>query len=242
MNKCPKCGAEYEGNFCPNGCNSPKVCPKCGTQYVGNFCPNGCNSSTPKKKKFKWWVVLLIVLGALLVIGIISGLFASMEPVSVPSSSKTSSSRSSSSIASLPASSSEEEPSEEESSKAPELSEEEYRAQCEEVAYSDLARNPDKYAGKYVKMRGEVIQELETEKTGYTQVDLRINVTEDEYGIWTDTVYAVAYLFPGEDRILEDDIITIYGMCDGSYTYTTVMGNDVTLPLVYVAYYDIETE
>lgn len=39
--KCPKCGTEYEGNFCPNGCNSPyyntaqsqqsqRICPRCG--------------------------------------------------------------------------------------------------------------------------------------------------------------------------------------------------------------------
>lgn len=36
-------------------------CEKCGTEYEGNFCPNGCNSSavtTDKKKKpvyKKWW-------------------------------------------------------------------------------------------------------------------------------------------------------------------------------------------
>ena len=27
MIKCNKCGTEYEGNFCPNGCNSPYTAP-----------------------------------------------------------------------------------------------------------------------------------------------------------------------------------------------------------------------
>ncbi len=48
---CPRCGALYEGNFCPN-CGAPRpasappwpptypaACPRCGTPYRGNFCP-----------------------------------------------------------------------------------------------------------------------------------------------------------------------------------------------------------
>lgn len=27
MNRCPKCGIEYEGNFCPNGCSSAPATP-----------------------------------------------------------------------------------------------------------------------------------------------------------------------------------------------------------------------
>lgn len=45
MNKCTKCGAEFEGNFCPH-CGAryqqPDVCPKCGTTHRSNerFCSN----------------------------------------------------------------------------------------------------------------------------------------------------------------------------------------------------------
>ena len=45
---CPRCGALFEGNFCPN-CGAPAAapprlafsvaCPRCGTTYQGNFCP-----------------------------------------------------------------------------------------------------------------------------------------------------------------------------------------------------------
>ena len=31
-------------------------------------------------------------------------------------------------------------------------------------------------------------------------------------------------------KILDDDIITVYGECIGDYTYETVMGASVTLP------------
>ena len=62
--KCPKCGTEYEGQFCPNGCNSYKQCPVCGTIYTGNFCPKGCK---PGRKKSKGWIAVPIALGVLVV-------------------------------------------------------------------------------------------------------------------------------------------------------------------------------
>ncbi len=49
MNKCPKCNAEFDGNFCPN-CGEKfeqeKSCPQCGTKLFGSarFC-NECGYS-----------------------------------------------------------------------------------------------------------------------------------------------------------------------------------------------------
>lgn len=46
---CSRCGAKYEGNFCPNGCNSPyRAAPK------------------PQKKAFPAWGIVLIVLGCII--------------------------------------------------------------------------------------------------------------------------------------------------------------------------------
>ena len=42
------------------------------------------------------------------------------------------------------------------------------------------------------------------------------------------------------DRILEDDIITIWGECDGLYSYESVLGSKVSLPKIDVKYYSID--
>ena len=42
------------------------------------------------------------------------------------------------------------------------------------------------------------------------------------------------------DRILEDDIITIWGECDGLYSYESVLGSKESLPNIDVKYYSID--
>jgi len=44
------------------------------------------------------------------------------------------------------------------------------------------------------------------------------------------------------DRILEDDIITIWGECDGLYSYESVLGSKVSLPKIDVKYYSIDNK
>ncbi len=54
MNKCSKCGTEFEGKFCPEcgtAANAKPVCPNCGGELGENvkFCPNcGCNLASPQ--------------------------------------------------------------------------------------------------------------------------------------------------------------------------------------------------
>ena len=99
MNKCFKCGAEFQGNFCPQ-CGAKfettKTCPQCNTQLDGQtrFCNNcGYNfvedkpvkQSKPKKQvgkavknfaqKSKAWLVahktLAIIVAAVILVGIV---------------------------------------------------------------------------------------------------------------------------------------------------------------------------
>ena len=119
----------------------------------------------------------------------------------------------------------------------PEPSEEEYKALCSSsYDYKTLARDPAAFIGTFVMFRGEVIQVMEA--TGITV--LRVNVTQNQYGWWEDTIF-VNY-FPSEDepRILEDDIVSIYGEMMDLKTYETIMGGSVTIPQVYAKYIDIE--
>ena len=113
----------------------------------------------------------------------------------------------------------------------------EYKESCEEIDYNSLARNPDKVYGKAVKITGKVVQVMEYDGSGL--VDLRVNITKSEYGFYDDTVYVSGTLDKSGDRILEDDIITIWGNCGGTHTYETVLGAKVTVPLIYMMYYEI---
>lgn len=102
---------------------------------------------------------------------------------------------------------------------------------CEEIA-----RNPDTYLGKPAKLQGEVIQSM-PEGDSYT---LRVNITPGQY-YWSDTIL-VTYTKQeaGESNILEDDIVTMYGTLMGTYTYESVMGASITVPLLVAKYIDIQ--
>ena len=105
---------------------------------------------------------------------------------------------------------------------------------CQEISYEKLARYPDKYKGTKVKLTGEVIQVIESSWTD--SINLRVNVTQDEYGYWDDTVL-VDYTYKTEGvKILEDDIITMYGQSEGTESYESVLGATITIPYVTAEY------
>lgn len=114
-----------------------------------------------------------------------------------------------------------------------------YIASCKTYKYKDIARNPDKYKGKRAKFKGEVVQVVE----GYFDTTLRVDVTKGKYGIYTDTMYVVyTPKSTTESRILEDDIITIYGELAGIETYETVMGSKVSIPRIDAEYITINSK
>lgn len=112
---------------------------------------------------------------------------------------------------------------------------EQYIAKCVSYSYDEIARNPDNYKLEYAVFKGEVIQVMESGED-YT---LRVNITQGKY-TWSDTIL-VSYSKQdsGEARILEDDIVMLYGQLYGTYTYETVMGASLTVPLMFAEYVDI---
>ena len=100
------------------------------------------------------------------------------------------------------------------------------------ITYDQLARNPDDYMNEKVKFTGEVVQVLE----GEGETDIRLAVHWNSYG-WYDSDQI---LYCGFDpsilsfRLLEDDIITIYGYSLGLYSYEAVSGATITLPCVWI--------
>lgn len=94
------------------------------------------------------------------------------------------------------------------------------------ISYNQLARTPDKYMGKKVKFYGKVIQVME----GDTSVSIRLAV-DDDYDKILLCEYDPSIL---SSRILEDDMITIYGLSVGTISYESTMGGTITIPGVYV--------
>lgn len=116
------------------------------------------------------------------------------------------------------------------------LSEEEYKAQCSSVAYNDIARNPNNYIGQKAYFKGKVAQVQESGKN----VVIRVNVTQGQYGLWEDTIY-IDYRRKddNESRVLEDDIVTVYGEIKGLKNYKAVLGNQISIPHIKAEYIDI---
>lgn len=117
--------------------------------------------------------------------------------------------------------------------------EEQYKEQCKVYQYKPIARKPNDYKGKLAKFTGKVTQ---IEEAWGSDIIL-LSVTKDEYGFWNDNLY-VEYTPKSKDeiRILEDDIITVYGELNGIKTYITVLGNSVSIPYFKAQYVDIAPE
>lgn len=90
------------------------------------------------------------------------------------------------------------------------------------IAYSDVARNPDKYMLQLGKFSGKVLQVIE----GDSHNNLRVAVNSNY-----DNVLLVEYDPSIVDvRILDNDQITIYGTNMGTVSYTSTLGATITIP------------
>ena len=101
--------------------------------------------------------------------------------------------------------------------------ESEYKSSCKTVSYEDLARDKNMLKGKRLCLTGEIVQ-----------VDgkrFRMSITKTTFG-YTDTIMFEFNTDKIDYNILEDDIITIWGESQGAYTYTAILGNEVTVPKI----------
>ncbi|WP_239257066.1 hypothetical protein [Listeria ilorinensis] len=92
-----------------------------------------------------------------------------------------------------------------------------------DITFQMLDKNADTYAGEPYYLKGEVIQAMED--GGMTL--FRVNITQSEYGYWTDTV---AVIYFGATDAVQDDIIEVYGTVYGNYSYTSTLGAELTIP------------
>lgn len=118
------------------------------------------------------------------------------------------------------------------------------------ITFSNLNREPDNYKGQKVKFYGRVLQVLE----GKNEVDIRLATKKfsignsyssgssslDNLSYMEDIVYAYYDPKTSNYRILEGDMITIYGIAKGLYTYTSTENIQITLPLIEVEKIDLK--
>ena len=115
---------------------------------------------------------------------------------------------------------------EEEAAAAAAKAEEEAKGYETGITYDQLARTPDDYEGKKVKFYGRVVQVMEGD--GEVQIRLAVN---DDY----DTIIFGAYESSlVSSRVLEDDMITVYGVSMGLLTYESTMGGNITIPSMLI--------
>lgn len=100
-----------------------------------------------------------------------------------------------------------------------------------DITYDQLARTPDDYFGKAIKITGEVIQLMEGTDTNAIRL-----AVDGSY----DTIMYMEYN-PSiiEQRILEDDTITVYGIYCGIYQYTSTMGATISVPSMAAQHIEI---
>ena len=112
-----------------------------------------------------------------------------------------------------------------------------------DISYSALSRNPDDYKTECIHFKGEVIQVLEDFDT--KQAQLRVNTKLSDYSYiensyYDDTIYVYVYNYDKNNRILEDDIIDIYGISEGILTYESIMGANISIPSMTALEYEIK--
>lgn len=263
--KCKHCGAELNENskFCMNCGSQVSTNDENATtektqyasgilQYSNNQKPSNqqaapvLSESKPHKPWYKrWWIWLLMGLGTIVLLFNMTCTCAIIMPSSSSGSSSNTKITESNNSAVIKETTSTEKATEK-ATESPKEIEEAFKSSCTEIDYKTLSRNPDKYKGDNFVITGEVIQVLESDSWFNDTTTLRINITKEELEyldepLWSDPIIATVTIPNGEDRILEDDIITFWGTCDGLYTYQSILGQSISVPKIDIEYYQIES-
>lgn len=202
------------------------TCKHCGAEIAASakVCPQCGGKNKPPIYK-RWWFIAIIVLIALSAIG-----GSSSSSDSTASSSKATSKASASTASSV-------------ASVVPEISEDDYKAECQSVDYKELCRYPEKYEGTKIAVKVKVSQIIDANFSG-SEKAWRTYTDNSGYGFYADDEY---YMLDkrGDDavKILEDDIINVYGEFTGIEKITRALTSTTDeLPCIEVKYADLVDE
>ena len=199
------------------------TCKHCGAEIAASakVCPQCGGKNKPPIYK-RWWFIAIIVL---IVLSAIGGSSSSSDGSASSSTTKASASTASS-VASVP-----------------EISEEDYKTECQTVDYKELCRYPEKYEGTKIVVKVKVSQIIDTNFSG-SEKAWRTYTDNSGYGFYADDEYYMLDKRGGDAvKILEDDIITVYGEFTGLEKITRALtGTTDELPRIEVKYADLANE
>ncbi len=197
---------------------SAKVCPQCGSK-----------NKPPIYKR--WWFIAIIVLIVLSAIGGSSdsgkeGFKKGFEEGYKNATSSNASASTDSSVASVP-----------------EISEDDYKAECQSVDYKELCRYPEKYEGTNIVVKVKVSQIIDANFSG-SEKAWRTYTDNSGYGFYADDEYYMLDKRGGDAvKILDDDIINVYGEFTGLEKITRALTSTTDeLPRIEVKYADLVDE
>lgn len=202
------------------------TCKHCGAEIAASakVCPQCGGKNKPPIYK-RWWFIAIIVL---IVLSAIGGSGSGSD--SSASSSKATSKASASTASSV-------------ASVAPEISEDDYKAECQTVDYKELCRYPEKYEGTKIVVKVKVSQIIDANFSG-SEKAWRTYTDNSGYGFYADDEYYMLDKRGGDAvKILEDDIITVYGEFTGLEEITRALTSTTDeLPCIEVKYADLVEE
>ena len=99
------------------------------------------------------------------------------------------------------------------------------KASAVDVSYDNLFRENEKYVDDIVHIRGEIIQSQDDSNGNYV---FRLATGQSEYGgYYIDDIVWINYR---GDRLIEDDVIDVWGKVIGLKKYESIFGAEVTIP------------
>jgi hypothetical protein len=120
----------------------------------------------------------------------------------------------------------------------PTMSVAEIKSATVQIPYDSLFRYNERYVGAIIFFRGEVVQAVSgSEADSYV---LRVATKQEFFGstaIWDKDIIWVNY---NGLRVLEKDMVDVWGRVVGLQEYTAVLGNQITVPAVLSLHLEVE--
>ncbi len=96
------------------------------------------------------------------------------------------------------------------------------------ISYKELEKDPNSFQGQTTTFTGQILQIQESDGTGA----MRLAVDQDAYGNW-NFADAVLVQYDGHTPAVQDDVVTVSGVMEGTQTYTSEANYQITVPLMY---------